>query len=104
MAKQKKHSRKEPTKVPYLSAAEWTAILVWLDFRIACSKAELERWREAARINRNPQTLGSVAYHRNALTALERAQKETRHHYDTLVQSDNFAPATAAPIDVVARN
>lgn len=96
--------RVKPTEAPRLSHVEWTAVLVWLEFQLAVTTKELETWREMKRINRNPQTIGAVGYHRDALTAFERAYAATKSHVVRLADKGGFANTTLCPAEVIERN
>lgn len=104
MPAKRQKPRNEPTQAPRLSHVEWTAVLVWLEFQLAVTSKELATWREMKKINRNPQTIGAVGYHRDALTAFERAYGATKAHVARMVDKGGFANTTLCPTEVLERN
>lgn len=96
--------RKNPTDVPRLSAVEWTAVLTFLEWQIALATSELETWRKATRLTHNAQTVASVTYHRDALSAFQRALAWSQNYLPQATQAGVLPPPTSSISDLIARN
>lgn len=79
-------------------------MLIYLDWLVAVEEKELSVWRVAAKANRNIQTLGSVRYHRDALTAHQRAARVARDLYDRRRVANSMPLPTLSTLTVIERN
>lgn len=104
MAKTRISKRKSPTDVPRLSPVEWAAVLVFLEWQVALSTNELETWRRAAKLTHNAQTVASVTYHRDALSAFQRALAWSENYVPQATQAGVLPPPTSSIADLIARN
>lgn len=104
MSTSKQKQRRSESDAPNLSAVEWMAVAIFLDWQIAVAQAEYESAKQAVRIDRNAQTVAKRVWAESRLQALKTASAQASQVYEARAKSGKLPPFALCPTSVIERN